>query len=252
MVLPELDRTSALFLDIDGTLLDIAAQPEEVVVPQDLPALLERLHRDLDGALAIVSGRSLSDIDRLFDPFVSGAAGEHGAVVRHADGRIEKPVQDVAVPSSWREALRAASAEWPGVRIEGKPHGVTVHFRQAPRFGDEVWRVARALVPEDHPTFRLLPARQAVEIGHRAVSKGSAVERLMAQPPFRGRRPIFIGDDITDEAGIGKARDLGGLGLLVGDAFGGEPARVRAWLAQGAQRLGGNAPTGALRAGGAP
>src|SRR5262249_15528351 len=99
--------------------------------------------------------------------------------------------------------------------------------------------------------FRLVPAREAVEIGLRAASKGSAVERLMAHPPFKDRRPIFIGDDFTDEAGMSKARDLGGTGLRVGEAFGGDPARVRAWLVQGAQHLDGVA-THDLRGGATP
>ena len=101
-----------------------------------------------------------------------------------------------------------------------------------------MWRLVRALVPQDHPWFRLIPAREAVEIGPRAASKGHAVERLMAHAPFQGRRPIFIGDDFTDEAGMEAARQFGGEGLRVAEVFGGDPAAVRAWLMRGVERLG--------------
>jgi trehalose 6-phosphate phosphatase len=251
MTPPDFDRTSALFLDVDGTLLEIAARPEEVVVPRGLPGLLERLYRQLGGALAIVSGRSLQDIDRLLTPFASSAAGEHGAELRYADGHIEEAPQGLAVPASWRGEIEAAVVRWPGVRVEEKPHGVTVHYRLATERGDEVWRLVRALVPEDHPWFRLLPAREAVEIGLRATSKGQAVERLMAQAMFQGRRPIFVGDDFTDEAGITMARDLGGVGLRVGEVFDGDPAQVRAWLMRGAERLNGGTSANPAKAGSA-
>lgn len=235
MTAPDLDRTSALFLDIDGTLLEIAETPEQVVVPRDLPALLGQLHRQLGGALAIVSGRPLSQIDSLLDPFSGSAAGEHGVALRYEDGTVEE--MPVHVPDEWREELDRASRRWPGVRIEPKPHGVTIHYRQAPALGDEVWRLARKLVQDDDPWFRLLPAREAAEIGLKGCSKGHAVERLMTQNSFRGRRPIFIGDDFTDEAGMSVAREMGGLGLRVADDFDGDPAQVRAWLMRGAERL---------------
>ncbi len=122
-----------------------------------------------------------------------------------------------------------------------------MHYRLAPDRGEEVRRLARALVPDDHPWFRLLPAREAIEIGPRGASKGQAVERLIEQNAFRGRRPIFVGDDVTDEAGISVAHEMGGVGLRVGEVFGGDPAQVRAWLMRSAERLNGHAPVGAAR-----
>ncbi len=237
MTPPDLDRTSALFLDVDGTLVEIAATPEAVVVAPGLPGLLAQLHGLLDGAVAIVSGRPLSQIDELLHPFAGSAAGEHGVAIRFGDGTLEEAPARVAVPDDWREALTATAARWPGVRVEPKPHGVTVHYRLAPERANEVWRAVRALVPEDDPWFRLLPAREAVEIGLRAASKGQAVARLMKQAAFQGRRPVYVGDDFTDEAGISAAMELGGIGLRVGEAFGGDPARVRAWLKRGAERM---------------
>jgi len=242
MAPPDLDRTNALFLDLDGTLLEIAPTPESVVVPPGLPPLLTSLHMLLGGALAIVTGRPMGVIDKLLSPFVGSAAGEHGASLRYADGTVEEMPGRTAVPDSWREVLKVFADCWPGVLVEPKPHGVAVHYRLAPERADDVWAVVRALVPEDHPTFRLIPAREAVEIGPASTSKGYAVERLMAGAPFKGRRPIFVGDDFTDEAGMEAARQFGGEGLRVAEVFGGDPAAVRAWLLRGAERLGGSVP----------
>jgi trehalose 6-phosphate phosphatase len=274
MIPPELDRKSALFLDLDGTLLEIAATPEQVVVPPRLPDLLAQLHRQLDHAVAVVSGRPLAQLDFLLDPFTSAAAGEHGVSLRYDDGTREEMPIGIAVPeewrlaleaaaerwpgvlvevkphgvamhyrlAAWREALVAAAERWPGVLVEPKPHGIAMHYRLVPERGNDVWRLVRALVAPDHPWFRLIPAREAVEIGLRSASKGHAVERLMAHAPFHGRRPIFIGDDFTDEAGMGMARRLGGVGLRVAEAFSGDPAEVRAWLVRGAERLAGRMP----------
>jgi trehalose 6-phosphate phosphatase len=242
MAPPELDNSAALFLDLDGTLLEIAATPELVVVPSGLPVVLSNLQALLGGALAIVSGRPLRVIDQLLTPFCSAAAGEHGVSLRFHDGTVEEMPAELGVSEAWRASLTAAAQRWPGVLVEPKPHGCAVHYRLAPERGEDVWRAVRALVPDDHPWFRLIPAREAVEIGPRATSKGHAVERLMADSPFRGRRPIFVGDDFTDEAGRSAARRFGGGGLRVAEVFEGDPALVRAWLSQNVERLNGHAP----------
>lgn len=248
MTPPDLDRTCALFLDLDGTLLEIAPAPDQVVVAPGLASLLAALHGHLDGAVAIVSGRQIEEIDRLLDPFRSSAAGEHGAAVRYDDGTLDEMPDGSVVPRLWRESLTAGAEHLPGVQVESKRHGVTVHYRQAPDLGENVWRLTRALVPTDHPRFRLLPAREAVEIGVRGMNKGDAVRRLMEQPAFRGRKPVFVGDDVSDEAGMHAAHELGGIGLRVSEAFGGEPAQVRGWLTRCVGQLSGVAsrpePTG--------
>jgi trehalose 6-phosphate phosphatase len=248
MTPPDLDRTHALFLDLDGTLIEIAATPESVVVPPGLPQLLDSIQAMLGGALAIVTGRSLGFVDDLLNPFVAMAAGEHGAALRYQDGSIEETPSRAAFPEAWREALHAAAERWPGVLLEPKPHGMAVHYRLVPERGNDVWRLVRALVPQDHPAFRLLPAREAVEIAPRSASKGYAVEQFMARTPFHGRRPIFVGDDFTDEAGMEAARQLGGQGLRVAEVFGGQPSAVRAWLMRGVERLGGRATPPAVSA----
>lgn len=246
MTPPDFDRTSALFLDLDGTLIEIAATPDEVVVPPGLPALLSALHALLGGAVAIVTGRSLATTDSLLKPFAAAAAGEHGVSLRLDDGTREDFQVDAAMPTAWRRSLAAAAERWPGLLVEAKPHGAAIHYRLVPDREEDVWRLVRSLVPDDHPTFRLIPARKAVEIGPRTTSKGRAVERLMAHAPFRGRQPIFVGDDFTDEAGMEAARRFGGQGLRVAEVFGGQPAAVRAWLQRGVDILGGRAvPVGA-------
>ena len=237
MASTDFDYGTALFLDLDGTLLEIAATPELVVVPPNLPGILLQLHTLLGGALAIVSGRSLKTIDRYLQPFKSAAAGEHGVTLRFSDGTVEEMPAGLAVTQAWRDSLVAATERWPGVLVEPKPHGCAIHYRLAPERHDDVWRVVRALVPEDHPWFRLIPAREAVEIGPRGTSKGHAVERLMKDNAFKGRRPIFVGDDFTDEAGMSAARRHGGEGFRVQDVFDGDPAKVRAWLAHNANRM---------------
>jgi trehalose 6-phosphate phosphatase len=226
-----------LFLDLDGTLLEIAAAPELVVVPPALPGLLAHLHQQLEGAVAIVSGRPLHQIDSLLAPFHAAAAGEHGVSLRFGDGTLEELPVGIAMPEDWRATLARTIESWPGVRIETKPHGLAVHYRLAPEREAAVWELVRSLVPPDHPWFRLIPAREAVELGLRAASTGDAVERLMAHAPFHGRRPIFIGDDFTDEAGMSMARRFGGMGLRVQEAFDGDPANVRAWLTHGTEHL---------------
>jgi trehalose 6-phosphate phosphatase len=238
----DFDYGTALFLDLDGTLLEIAATPELVVVPPALPGILEQIQMLLGGALAIVSGRSLNNIDELLKPFRCAAAGEHGVSLRFGDGTLEEMPGGLGIPEAWRDSLAAAAERWPGVLIEPKPHGCAVHYRLAPERHDEVWKLVRALVSDDHPWFRLIPAREAVEIGPRSTSKGHAVERLMKDTSFKGRRPIFVGDDFTDEAGMSAARRFGGEGLRVQEMFDGDPALVRAWLVRNIERMGGRVP----------
>lgn len=224
-------REWALFLDLDGTLLDLAASPDSVFVPRHLIETLATLRTRLSGALAIVSGRPLRNIDRLLHPLLIAAAGEHGAVLRGAGGDLIEAGAETIVPERWRQAIRAQAETWPGVLVEEKTHGVAVHFRGNLAAALPVMALLEGLVAED-VSFEVLPAVMARELRHRSVGKGNALAALLAQEPFRGRRPLFIGDDVTDEDAIAAAHHLGGVGLRVPDAFQGEPARVRAWLAE--------------------
>lgn len=222
------DRT-ALFLDFDGTLVEIAPRPEAVIVPPALPALLDRLAARLDGAVAIVSGRPIAQLDALL-PVGLAKAGDHGAALRRAP---DAPVEVLALPRpppAWRKATEALAARFPGALVEPKAHGFVLHYRGAPEAGEPARALLDALVAEDG-AFVLMPARMAWEVKPAAVSKAVAVAGLMAHPPFAGRLPVYVGDDVTDEAGMEAARAAGGLGLKLQDAFG-TPAALRDWLAR--------------------
>jgi trehalose 6-phosphate phosphatase len=219
---------AALFLDFDGTLVEIAPRPDAIRVPAGLPALLLRLRAELEGALAVVSGRPLRELDHYL-PVPLAKAGDHGAAIRVDPGLpAEAPTLPVP-PDAWRQQAMALALMHPGVLVEPKTHGFALHYRQAPEAGAPAHALLAALVL-DSP-FQLLAARKAWEVRPRGPSKASAVRRLMQSPAFVGRLPVFIGDDVTDEEGMDAARALGGFGWQVQDAFG-SPAALRGWLAQ--------------------
>ena len=217
----------ALFLDLDGTLLDIAERPDAVVVPEGLVAVLAALRDFLGGALAVVSGRPMADLDRLLRPLACDCGAEHGAVLRY---RGANAVLGEGVPPVWVARIRVAAQDWPGVLVEEKTRGVAVHYRQAPQYARAIEQLLRSLVTADR-RFQILCAHMAFELRDAEVHKGRAVAEFMAREPYCGRLPVFVGDDVTDEDGIREAVLQGGLGLRVAEAFAGETAKVRAWLA---------------------
>lgn len=220
---------AALFLDFDGTLVEIAARPDAVVVPADLPGLLERLAAKLGGALAVVSGRPLEQLDH-FLPVAIAKAGDHGASLRlRPGGQVMSPPLP-GPPAVWVARAEALAAAYPGALIERKAHGFVLHYRLAPEAELPAKTLLEGMVA-DSDDFTLMPARMAWEVKPRAVSKGTVVATLLAQPPFAGRVPVFVGDDVTDEAGMAAARAAGGQGLRLQDAFG-TPAAFREWLAK--------------------
>ncbi|WP_332837445.1 trehalose-phosphatase [Neoroseomonas rubea] len=230
---PEIEAGWALFLDLDGTLLDIAPSPDAVRVPPGLIATLGLLTHRLDGALAIVSGRARETVDRLLAPLLPAGGFGHGAELRDSAGRAI-PAGDVPrPPPHWHAALARFAAAHPGLLLEAKPHGLALHYRAVPAARDAVRAAMLALLAGEATGFDLLPAHMAFEIRPRVATKGRAVEALMGTRPFAGRRPVFVGDDVTDEDGMAAARAMGGLGLHVGRDFSGGPAAVRAWLAGG-------------------
>lgn len=219
----------ALLFDLDGTLIDLAPTPEAVVVPPDLLESLTRLGARLAGAVAIVSGRPVEQVEGLLGAVVPTIAGEHGAALRWRPGEaLERPVLP-EMPAAWRARAEAAVRAWPGAICEHKAHGLVLHFRRCPEAEAALREVAEALAAEA-AAFALVPASMAWELRPRGVDKAGAVERIMARPPFAGRVPVYLGDDVTDEDGRRAARALGGLGLEVARDFG-SPAGVRAWLA---------------------
>jgi trehalose 6-phosphate phosphatase len=223
---------AALFLDFDGTLVEIAPRPDAVVVPAQLPPLLHRLTEGLGGALAVVSGRALSALDH-FLPVPIPKAGDHGASLR-PDPFASPLLPDFApVPPDWRAAADALVARHPGALVEDKAHGFVIHFRLAPELEGAAHDLLAGFVARNPEAFDLLEARMAWELRPRGASKATAVHALMARAPFTGRIPVFIGDDVTDEQGMDAARSYGGQGWRLDDMFG-TPQVLREWLAEAA------------------
>lgn len=227
-------RQTALLLDMDGTLIDIAQTPDSVVVEHALPGTLAALRDRLDGALAIVTGRPIETVDRLLGDAPGAVAGEHGGALRFTSGAaIERP--DLPTPpNDWLAAAERLVAAYPGAILERKARGFALHYRLAPE-AEQKFRAALSEMVTGTPGFQMLPAHMLWEVRPIGADKGGAVRALMARPPFAGRRPVFIGDDVTDEDGMRAARALGGAGYRVDDAFG-EPSDVRAWLTASAER----------------
>ena len=219
---------SALLLDLDGTLLDLAPTPDSVVVPAGLPDTLRALRDRLDGALAIVTGRPVETIDALLGDAPYAVAGEHGGAVRHAPGEALQRPPLPAPPAELLAAAERLAATHAGVLLERKARGFALHFRAVPESGP-VMHDALAEVLAGSSTFELLQAHMLWEVRPRGMDKGKAVQALMARAPFAGRTPVFIGDDVTDEDAMRAVRALRGAGFQVAEAFG-SPAAVRAWL----------------------
>ena len=225
MTLPE---RAALLLDCDGTLLDLAPTPSEVVVPPGLPDTLRAIRRLLDGALAVVTGRPVAQIDALLGDAPYAVAGEHGGAIRHAPSELVEHATLATPPPGWAEAAEAAVRPFPGALVERKARGFVLHYRLAPVAGEALGEAARRIVGGD-PDFAILPAHMAWEVKPRGADKATAVAAVMARAPFAGRVPVYIGDDVTDEDGMRAARALGGIGCRVQEVFV-DPSGVRAWL----------------------
>jgi len=204
----------AVFLDFDGTLVDIAPQPEAVIVPPALVATLEHLHTWLGGALALISGRPIEQIDAFLKPLSLPAAGVHGAERRGADGKV------VLLNTHPLEVVEAAALSLVHrdhrLRVETKRGSVALHYRQAPELESECVAAMQKAV-EDSPGLTLLRGKMVVEAKPGGASKGAAIEAFMAEPPFAGRTPVFVGDDITDEVGFATVQRMKGLGVKVGE-----------------------------------
>jgi trehalose 6-phosphate phosphatase len=204
----------ALFLDFDGTLVDLAPQPEAVVVPAGLVASLDALSQYLGGALALISGRPIEQIDAFMKPLQLPVAGVHGTERRRADGDMKllstHPLQRV------EQAALALAAQHPRLRIEKKRGSLALHYRQAPELECLCLRAMEAAV-DDSPGLTLLRGKMVVEAKPGGTSKGHAIEAFMQEPPFAGRQPVFVGDDFTDEAGFATVQRLQGMGIKVGE-----------------------------------
>ena len=226
----------AFFLDIDGTLLDIAQHPNEVAVDTGLRSLLLRLEVASAGAMALISGRSITDIDRLFAPLRFASAGQHGAERRDARGRTHRRTSPDARLSGARARLRELAAGNPGLVLEDKGFSLALHYRMAPQLGGEARRTLRELVAGLGGEFDLQEGKMVLEIKPSGRDKGSAIAEFMQEEPFRGKNPVFLGDDLTDEFGFALVNRLGGHSIKIGTGASCAPWRladataVREWL----------------------
>lgn len=232
----------ALFLDVDGTLLELADRPDLVRVPPGLIDSLQAVHERLGGALALISGRPLAQLDTLFAPLRLPAAGLHGLQVR---GREQASLADDAPPelAAVLAGARALAARFPGSLIEDKGTALAFHWRAAGEGAgaeDALRQYAESVLPR-LPGYFLQPGKDVVELRPGGAHKGTAVDLLMATPPFQGRTPVFVGDDLTDEHGFIAAAAHGGSAIVVGERrptsarYGLRgPAEVMAWLGRAA------------------
>jgi trehalose 6-phosphate phosphatase len=204
---------AALFLDFDGTLVGLADAPDAVAVTAGLLPLLDRLAASLGGRLAILSGRALADLDRhLAAPHLT-AAGSHGLELRKGTGPAAPPDPPPALAEA-RAALAAFAAGEPGLLVEDKPASVALHYRLAPHREEEAVALAQSLAARTG--LFVQRGKMVVELRPSGADKGDALRALMAEPPFAGARPVFVGDDVTDEDGFRAATALGGFGIIVG------------------------------------
>lgn len=213
--LPKAGERWALFLDVDGTLVPIAPTPEAVRVDPALLASLERLQRGTEGAVALISGRPLAQIDALFQPLLLAAAGLHGLERRRADGSLEAPAAASQALARLKPVLAAYAADRPGVLFEDKGQSLALHYRLAPRYGAAICRIARYLVRGAGGELRLIEGDKVVELQPSGADKGKAILAFLAEPPFAGRIPVFAGDDTTDEDGFRAVTKRGGLSIKV-------------------------------------
>jgi len=235
---PDLDKV-AILLDVDGTILDLAPTPQDVTVPPSLCATLQHLWERTSGALAFVSGRPLHDIDRIFSPLRFPAVGGHGAEIRAAAAGEPEQSQRRSLDPGVRRKFAAIADVHPGIIVEDKGYSLALHYRLAPE-QEQFVREASALICAGLSDRRieLLPGKQMVEIKQVGVSKAVGVRKLMSYRPFCGRRPIFFGDDVTDEDVFAIMPEYDGIAIAVGERYSAmahhldRPADVRCWLEQ--------------------
>lgn len=208
-------RPFALFLDVDGTLLELAEHPDSVVVPPGLVALLARMRDSLDGALALVSGRSLASLDALLGAARLDAAGCHGAEMR-INGKVRVLAGADKLVSSLGERLARLTDGIPLTLVEVKTHSVALHYRTPHLEPDAAFALARQAVGEMGQRFRILRGKQVVEILPVGAGKGTAISQFLAEAPYKGRRPVFAGDDVTDEEGFREVNRRRGISVRVG------------------------------------
>jgi trehalose 6-phosphate phosphatase len=241
--LPGLAANAAFFIDFDGTLAAIADRPDLVVMEPGIVPMLKDLRRRCEGAVAVITGRPLARVDALLQPLILPVAAEHGSVRRDAVGAVHEDrsgAGEVAAAAARIEPLVAAH---PGLMLERKTASVALHYRERPDLA-EVSALAVQKATEDLPALTVLPGKMVFEVRGRSVTNGTAVEAFLAEEPFRGRMPVYVGDDFTDEYAFAAINAAGGISIKIGE--GDTIAKYRterdAWLewcaAQAASREG--------------
>ena len=247
--LPDVNARWAVFLDVDGTLLDFVDDPLAVRPGASLLTLLHALHPVLDGALALVSGRRLADLDRLFAAPHWAGAGLHGLQLRHADGSCRDFAVAPAQQTRMRNAARRLATRFDGVQVEDKQAAIALHCRRAPAQLPALREAAAALI-EQLPGYELQPGNLVLEFKPAGMDKGHAVLELLQHAPFAGRRPVYLGDDLTDEHAFASINRRHGLSVRIGmrepsqAAFTlPDPAAAEAWLTRVLHALTHGVPT---------
>lgn len=234
---PRLDW--AYFFDIDGTLVDIAPTPWEVRLEADLLQLILRLRRATGGALALISGRSIADIDSIFHDQALPVAGQHGIERRDVNGRVTRHTFPIGALARARARLAAIASRHQGLMLEDKELSLALHYRQQPALGSYVHRLMRTIQAEIGADYTVQRGKRVVELKPSGKDKGQAVYEFMAESPFNGRVPVFVGDDATDEYGFAAVNALGGYSIKVGKGRSRAPWRlsdveaVQTWLEHG-------------------
>ena len=211
------DQPLALFVDIDGTLVDFVRRPQDVRLDADLLCLLARLQHLLDGAVAVLSGRELADIDRLFKPLQLPAGALHGLQCRDGQGRVRSLLPPAAWATRVGRECEMLAESIPGVWLERKAKvAFALHYRDAPEHGATVLGAASAIADASGGRYKLQPGNCVAELKPAGADTGDALATLLQTPPFRGRAPLMLGDDLTDEPAFAMAEKLGGIGVIVG------------------------------------
>jgi trehalose 6-phosphate phosphatase len=234
-------REWAYFFDIDGTLVDIADSPTGVRLDGDLGLLIAGLYHDAGGAVALISGRAIADIDALFPGHRLPTAGQHGLERRDAAGRISRHAFPSVQLERAHDRLADAAARHPKLLLEHKGLSLALHYRRAPHLAGYAHRLMHTIQARMGTQYCLQTGKRVVEMKPAGKDKGAAVLEFMQEPPFRGRTPVFVGDDVTDEYGFSAVNRLHGYSIKVGPGRTAahwrvpDVAAVRAWLATGPQ-----------------
>jgi trehalose 6-phosphate phosphatase len=230
---PSLDW--CLFLDVDGTLIELAETPFDIVAGEELKALLQSVTERLGGALALVSGRSIEYLDALFAPLRLPSAGLHGVERRKASGMMHGASFTDTQLDRARAALSLQVQAHPGTLLEDKGRTIAIHYRMAPQFEPELRQAVTAIAAQLGPNYHVQSGSMMLEIKPRGFNKGVAVKAFLQEPPFSGRTPVYVGDDLTDIDGFRVVDDQGGISIAVGDRVQAQyhldnPMAVRRWL----------------------